>query len=627
VTREIRLLLLCPALAGCGLLGRGPGPAGPAPADPRVAALRAELSGGDLAGDVPADSCSSPATVKALGDPVFARGVGESVRSSQVDPDGWAACWRVLERLPPADTRAAVDPLLRGLAAAYLELYADPEVERAPRRQRQLEAAQAALWDRPAGWALPAETAATLRARLAGAPPAGARGRALADEARTAAALERGEYHGAPVSLAVLDRLEQAREEALLARMSRRLPDAAVQREARRRVLRLRLKASPFPELYPEQETLVEAVLDRGTNPVAPSPAAVRRLAVDLTRAPAYSLLVRQEVLAQQARLQLARGDPPRPVRLRGLPMRGLLAVWLDRFAQPITVCGHPAELDPSPCLPPAWVTVVDRTLTADQALARLVLPAELPASALPELAAAAAPQLTGRLEVAGKVASVALPVRFERPADLVLAASAGGGPNLTIDARAAPGGPVLMRVEQDGGPAKPLYLAVERADLAGGGFRVVSRGAAGRPGTAGLDGREGEAGLPGPDIRCGPRGVPLPGTPGQDGTPGRPGRAGGQGGDGGNVRLRVHCAREDCPALAALLRTAAHSEPGPGGPGGRGGKGGKGGAGGDFGRCVEPNRTGIYTAAPPGRDGPAGQAGAPGSPGVAGTVTVEIAP
>src|SRR5439155_3179152 len=82
--------------------------------------------------------------------------------------------------------------------------------------------------------------------------------------------LERGEWQGRRVDGALLDALAAAHDETLLRRCMDRLPDASLRTEARRRVIRLHIAASPFPEVRQNAATVEPIVLKLGAYPVSP---------------------------------------------------------------------------------------------------------------------------------------------------------------------------------------------------------------------------------------------------------------------------------------------------------------------------------------------------------------------
>jgi hypothetical protein len=323
---------------------------------------------------------------------------------------------------------------------------------------------------------------------------------------------------------------------------------------------------------------------------------------------------VKQDLERQRA-LLLAENERPLPP----IPLRGPLRVWLGEHPEPITVCADPAALDPNPCLASAEVSFGHPLAAYHQERQVVALGPELAASELAALAAA--PEIDLALKVAGEpVSGLRFPVRFERPADLIFSSGAGDGPDLTVEAQAVPGRPLLLRVLPGG---RVLQAVVERADLAQ--FRIASRGAPGKPGRRGEKGTDGEDGQDGIDMRCGPSGLPLPATRGQDGGAGGPGGAGGRGGTGGAIQVRLTCAEAECAALTETLRAMVRSEGGEGGTGGPGGAGGTGGQGGVFGHCLDTFRNAMLGRADSGKDGAPGRSGPAGSPGRAGSVTVEV--
>jgi hypothetical protein len=578
-----------------------------------------------LGGPLPdALACAAPALAGRLAEADFAVAVTKALSSDGVAPEAWGECVARMQR----QSAAIAGPVLGALVPAYLRLLDGADVERSERRRQQLEAAHAALWDRPSEWALPAEATPRLRERLR-PRPADAGGErptaAICAEGLAALEMEAGRAGGGPVTRESLAALEAAGDQRALARLGLRLPDPTLRQQARRSLLRVRIAASAHAELRADVEAAAELVLAKGANPVSLAARPAKRASFDLGRLPFGGVLVRQDLERQRAALLVTRGDPPVAFPPPAIPLRGPLALEVAGLAQPITVCGDPAELDPSFCLAREDISVGRALASYERGGPALVLAAEVDARELPALASADR-NLDPGLKAGGQaVAGLRWPLRFERPADLVLASDSGPGPEVTVEMTAAGGAPVILRVLSSG---KERVVVLERIDLRG--FHLLSRGARGKPGAQGREGREGEAGPDGPDGRCGPGGGrgggPRPGGPGGPGGDGEPGGPGGRGSDGGAIKARLRCPPAECKALEVLVRLMMKSEGGQGGPGGKGGKAGAGGLGGEYGRCIE-GRSQIAVTAAAGRDGTPGKPGPEGPPGAPGTVTVDVVP
>jgi hypothetical protein len=585
-------------LVGLGCSLRTPLSMGP---DQDLVALAARLA--EPAGDA-TEPCARVAARAA--EPAFCAALSGQLLDAQTVPETWRACVREIQIV------ATPSPaLLRALTPVYLHLLSDGALEADPRRQAQLAAMHAALWDRPSGWAFDAKDRSALRAQL-DVPRSSPAARQAAEDARAAADMEAGQYQGAAVDAGAIEKLAAARAEPALRRLSLRLPDPNQRQNARRALVRVRIAASSDPALAAAGDKLVEAVLASGVNSVPVE--GLRRASYDGAKLGIRTITVRQDLERQRAFLKAEGQDRPFPP----IPLRGPLQVWLGDET-PLTLCGDPEDLDPSPCVAPEAVSVGNRLASYQKRRQAVVVGPEISARELPPLAAA------GELDIGLKVGTEPLselrwPVRFERPDDLVLAGKSRG-PDLAVDVQAAPERPLVFRVREG---AREIVAVVERADL--DKFHVVSRGARGEPGQPGRRGGDGEDGQDGIDERCGPRGYPTPAERGGDGKPGEPGGPGGAGGHGGFIRVRLACQGDDCEALATTLRSVARSEGGDGGPGGAGGKGGAGGQGGVFGHCIDSARNAMEGRADSGKDGPSGRPGAPGRAGLPGSVSVELA-
>ncbi len=81
--------------------------------------------------------------------------------------------------------------------------------------------------------------------------------------------LEKGIWNGQIVDPPLLDTLFARREEATLQLFVDRLPTDDLRTEARRRIVRLHIAASAFPEVREHAEDIEERVITRGANAIA----------------------------------------------------------------------------------------------------------------------------------------------------------------------------------------------------------------------------------------------------------------------------------------------------------------------------------------------------------------------
>jgi hypothetical protein len=400
----------------------------------------------------------------------------------------------------------------------------------------------------------------------------------------------------------------------ILLRAARRLPDAALREEAARLVVRQRIAASGFPEVRAAAETVEAAVLRQGTNPVALAGRPVTQATLDGGALPGRTVVARQRpVLGTAALLGRAPARPGVSV-FPAVPLRAALEVRVTGLSRPVTVCAAGRALDPTPCIAPS--DVIPGSPLASVSEAGDVRVAErVQAEDVVELARAGA-VLRVPLSIGGAlVGTLAWPVVFERPPDVVLSGKRPGdpGPDLAVNVWRLDQGRLLYRID---GAGPSLSAVVEVGDA--GSFRVVSRGAAGADGPAGMDGSDGTPGLDGMSATC-PFSTGSDGARGGNGGPGTNGGDGRPGGRGGDVTVQVFAAdhREE---TVKLVRAGIVSEGGPGGRGGSGGRGGKGGHGGRGGSgtsCTDPE--GRSTSLGGGLDGMSGADGLDGASGQSG--------
>ena len=86
----------------------------------------------------------------------------------------------------------------------------------------------------------------------------------------TALELDHGIWHRRRVDAAALDALAAQRDDVALVMLSVRIPDAALRAAARRRTIRLRIAASPFPEVRDDAAHVEEVMMQLGKNPISP---------------------------------------------------------------------------------------------------------------------------------------------------------------------------------------------------------------------------------------------------------------------------------------------------------------------------------------------------------------------
>ncbi|HEY2368953.1 MAG TPA: hypothetical protein VGH87_21300, partial [Polyangiaceae bacterium] len=428
----------------------------------------------------------------------------------------------------------------------------------------------------------------------------------LGAELLDAVDLERGMWKGKNVTVAMLD----DEDEPTLRLFVARLPTEELRTEAKRRIVRRHIDASPFPEVRARADDVEERVLIRGSNPVALDKQPAKSGAIDPAKMPMRGVIVRQDLYAQTATLLGTRADGVSV--LPDLALKGALSVDVG-MSRSVTICAPKKDLDPSPCIAPSDVKIQNPLAYLDAGVFRFV-------DRIPEKTAVDLVKLRDRfempVEVGGTaVASLAWPFRYERPNGLSLSGRSSGdmGPSLVVkverrDARF---------VYDVTGSGREWFAVVEAYDAAK--FVVASVGARGFGGSTGTSGSPGSSGS-----EC---------SNGGDGGPGGPGGDGGQGGNGGDVDVEIKCDAATCGESLAILQRTIGSVGGAGGPGGAGGSGGPGGSGGSSrSPTTHTDENGNTVTDDPGcsagssgSNGSDGVPGSDGAPGRAGRVTFHV--
>jgi len=422
----------------------------------------------------------------------------------------------------------------------------------------------------------------------------------MGHELLASADLDKGQWQGHDVNVAMMDELSTAGNTMTLERMTKRLPDPALRTEASRRIIRVHIALSPFPEVREVAQPVEERVLAEGHNSVSLAQHPLVRAWFDPDRVLMRNVVVRQDVWRQGAKLLGTAAQRPTLSVLPELSFRGALWAELKSVSRPVSVCESRRNFDPSPCIAVSDIAL-DNPFTYLDRNATFHFHDGISLSSVVPLAAANDFSLPVR--IAGtQAATLNWGLSFERPEDLRLSGAQAGsdGPDMDVNIER----PHPSRLIFYATASSNTYLAiVESSDL--GQFRVASVGA---QGYAGADGTPGQNGSNGGTCQNG-----------GDGTDGGDAGDGGPGGDGGDVRVRVLCGQYDCDETLALVRNVVLSQGGAGGPGGRGGPGGSGGRGGPAG---EDSGCSAGSDGRPGRDGADGADGPNGNPG---RVTFEV--
>lgn len=532
----------------------------------------------------------------------------EGLDDGDVAPDRWAECARRLVLgMTDHDVRRAMTASAR-LFIDHLDVAEEDRGEMAI-----LQALRKLLDHRRAGVPLPREVETDLREALAGA--GSARARAMGAAVLEGLELDRGVWHGEKVTSGVLADID---DEALLRRMTRRLPNEVSRRQARARIVEIHIARTPYEWVRHHAEETRKRVLRTGRNALDPRAHPIVAARYDV-RDPGGVIVVEQDLASQSARLLFQRGEDTTVVP--GLDLRRLLSFAVEGLDREVTLCGPTDELAVSPCIDSADLTLHSPVVRLrSDGTARLV--DGLHRGRLLELVRRGESLGIELRALDSHLLRMQWPLRVLQPPPVIY----GQGQDLEVRVERTAGRLLVWYGLVD---EPPSVAVVEREDVPA--FHVVTRGAAGADGSQGSAGADGASGMDGRNASC-PSMPGTSGTNGQVGSAGGRGGAGGPGGDGGDVHLTVLCPEPPCGSLVATARRVVRTEGGPGGRGGPGGPGGRGGAGGRGGSgasCTDASgQTRYLSGGSPGMrgsDGPQGPRGPDGPAGEPGAIHVEV--
>ncbi|MBL8915849.1 MAG: hypothetical protein JNM17_34440 [Archangium sp.] len=493
----------------------------------------------------------------------------EALREKTLKPERWSACGKLLV---PAITPALREFLLGRLAKVVLALLDETKQDTA----EQLLAANDVLQARPR------EPSASLDALLnrfdqldrsklqPSLPP-------VFDALLTTLELDHGELGGKPVTA---EDIAVAQDDLLLMRMTQRLPNEALRETAKRRLVRLRIERSDWPEVRARADEVERALMTTGRWAQS-----VKKLELERPELPMplpVQLVVHQQLTRQVAQLWAggfsaatpsARDGAQREEVVPTLDLRPQLRFPV-KFSRPLMLCSAPEAMRVDPCVDVRELEFSGLVSIDDEGVGRL--PEQLPMKQVFELARSAegmvvAVRMNGKL-----VTSLTVPLRFMPPSSSYFSGDTGGpGPAVNIVAQSA--GDFLL-FEGVSETSERRYVVYPRDTTVG--FEFGSRGGDGYRGNDGTDGRDGTNGVNGMNASC-PNFPATVGGAGGNGTNGGNGTDGGDGGNGGPVSAELRCAGPCPPEDVALVRRIVVSRGGSGGRGGTGGRAGDGGRGG----------------------------------------------
>ncbi len=569
----------------------------------RADALVAYLGQDDASASVcdPTASTRHLTTLDTSPDVRFAPTLIKALLDGTVAP---APCGRCIEAYLTHAAPDRADALLEALAPLYRKLLTDPRLETDPVVADRLSVLHRLYVERNPGLQGDPRRVepmlGDLREALAKSKTLGPVATRFGTELLAAVDLERGQWQGKPVDLALMDSLVAQGVELTLKRFALRLPDPSLREEARRRIVRVHIARSPYPELRANAEAVEAAVLKDGFYAVSLGEHAVQHAALE-DKGPRRTVQVAQDLQTQSASLLSVSVADGNLTAMPELELRDMLSVTVLGFSRPIRMCGEPGELDVTPCFAASDVTSDNPLAFVDPGGTVRFRDALDFAT---ELALARSTTVSIPLRL-GKASALELtwPLVFRRPDDLTFQAATGQrGPNVNV--RVDRIGADRWLFEASSPTWSHLSAIVENSDVS-----LFHTGSVGGTGPTGIGGMDGSDGSDGSECRDG-----------SDGTNGSDGGPGGQGGDGGDMHVTVACTTT-CPEALPLLRRVVISAGGDGGPGGRGGRAGRGGTGGS--NRLENTDTGDRGCfqGSPGRDGLYGTDGPTGAPGRPGTV------
>ncbi|HEY7957915.1 MAG TPA: hypothetical protein VII38_21585, partial [Polyangia bacterium] len=292
------------------------------------------------------DASPSVCDLRARGPHLYAldedtrRALVRGLTDGTIDPAKWRRCADAFLRSAPGDDAAS---LLDAVGVGYRALLRDADFESSSVMQARLRAMQALYIDRQIGSNGHPDLDARLFAELGRALAAhrlGPAAAAFGEELLATVDLEHGRFRGRPVEVATLDALFAAGDEVTLRRFAKRLASPTLREQAERRVIRLHIAASLFPEVRADAAAVEARLMRSGVNVLSLAEHPPLRGWLDTKRVPMRGVLVRQQVWQKTATLFGYAGDRPGLSILPELSLRGALEVEVGGISRPVTLCG-----------------------------------------------------------------------------------------------------------------------------------------------------------------------------------------------------------------------------------------------------------------------------------------------
>lgn len=540
--------------------------------------------------------------------------VFDAFEEGKTDEGHFATC--MINLLPRASAQMSSFALTLA-ARTYIDTL--PEYQESPGALAKMQALLKIISARPAGvqWSKPDLSA--FRAQLVHLltdEEVGGATRAQVAEMLAVVDLETGRHEGEFVTNETIDGIDDI---DILSRFNKRLPSADLRAHARRRIVRIRIADSKYPEVREDAARVERAVMKTGRNPL---PADVRVLdsEYDTDSGPAVGVFIRQHRPTNTATfLGFSRTQGKISV-FPAIELRDRLRFKVPLVESLVTFCAPADELDPSPCIDSSNLRLDNDVAHFDEN-GSVHFVEHLKIDTAIDLLDDGGYFRLSPGSTTQPYASIDFGLWYESPGSFVQEGSHGGrGPDLRITVRERHGRFIFN--------VSGRKFVVQRGDA--GRLQIGSRGGRGRTGSAGMPGMNGSAGMSGSPASC--YGSGTNGGRGGNGTSGGNGGPGGKGGDGGKVLVTFACDGPQCAASRKLLRSMLVSEGGAGGaggPGGRGGAAGPGGRGGSGTSCTANGQTRYQSgggSGSSGSPGSAGMSGSSGSPGRAGKIIIRLA-
>src|SRR5262245_4686802 len=226
-----------------------------------------------------------------------------ALRDSRLAPSLWSNCvGRLIRSADLESARSIYDAVARD----YVEMLVGGSVDRDTLAAERLSVMHLLLLSRRGDVAPHTETMGNrldvlrdrvVRGRLG---PVATR---YAKEMIADVEIERGTREGRPVDEAVLDELLRARDESTLWQYERRLPDARLRQQAKRRIIRLHIQASRFAEVRQNAVAIEETMMLSGLNAADLREHRPVRGWIDSSTLAMRGVLVRQDLLHRTSAL------------------------------------------------------------------------------------------------------------------------------------------------------------------------------------------------------------------------------------------------------------------------------------------------------------------------------------